>query len=199
MSAVTGCKLAKLGWNDIETPEHFFQYFRHFYHISDIHWILKMPYVFYNLEVYMKTYFLYCFIKKWLHILVYHFNWAIGGQFQGNIDQNATIFSQENILIISSAKWWPSCLGLDVLIVHCIVCCKRCACSIRNTFEAETKWQIFHRRYFQLNASARISKYLNPNSRRAIHHSFIASNFSYCPLVWHFCGKTDNAKLERIQ
>ena len=46
---------------------------------------------------------------------------------------------------------------------------------------------------------ARISKYLNPNSRRAIHHSFIASNFSYCPLVWHFCGKTNNAKLEKIQ
>ena len=51
----------------------------------------------------------------------------------------------------------------------------------------------------QLNAIARISKYLNPNSRRAIHHSFIASNFSYCPLVCHFCGKTNNAKLEKIQ
>ena len=46
---------------------------------------------------------------------------------------------------------------------------------------------------------ARKSKYLNPNSRRAIHHSFIASNLSYCPLVWHFCGKTNNAKLEKIQ
>ena len=51
----------------------------------------------------------------------------------------------------------------------------------------------------QLNAFARISKYLNLNSRRSIHHSFIASNFSYCPLVWHFCGKTNNAKLEKIQ
>ena len=45
----------------------------------------------------------------------------------------------------------------------------------------------------QLNAFARISKYLNQNYRQAIHHSFIASNFSYCPLVWHFCGKTNNA------
>ena len=51
----------------------------------------------------------------------------------------------------------------------------------------------------QLNTFARILKYLNPNSRRTIHHSFIASNFSYCPLVWHFCGKTNNAKLEKIQ
>ena len=51
----------------------------------------------------------------------------------------------------------------------------------------------------QLNAFARISKYHNLTSRRAIHHSFIASNFSYCPLVWHFCVKTNNAKLEKIQ
>ena len=51
----------------------------------------------------------------------------------------------------------------------------------------------------QLNAFARISKYLNPNSRRTIHHSFIASNFSYCPLVWPFCVKTTNEKLEEIQ
>ena len=25
------------------------------------------------------------------------------------------------------------------------------------------------------------------------------SNFTYCPLVWHFCGKTNNAKIEKIQ
>ena len=51
----------------------------------------------------------------------------------------------------------------------------------------------------QLNAFARISKFLNPNSRRTIQHSFMASNFSYCPLVWHFCCKTNHAKLEKIQ
>ena len=25
------------------------------------------------------------------------------------------------------------------------------------------------------------------------------SNFNYCPLVWHFCGKENNSKLEKIQ
>ena len=49
----------------------------------------------------------------------------------------------------------------------------------------------------QLNAFARISKHLNLDSRRVIHQSFILSNFNYCPLVWHFCGKTNNKKLER--
>ena len=24
------------------------------------------------------------------------------------------------------------------------------------------------------------------------------SNFTYCALVWHFCGKVDNGKIEKI-
>ena len=74
MSAATGCKLAKLDWNKIEHQNTFFQYFSHFYLISGIHWTLKMPYVFKHLEVYMKTWFLYYFINKWLHTILYHFN-----------------------------------------------------------------------------------------------------------------------------
>ena len=44
-----------------------------------------------------------------------------------------------------------------------------------------------------------MSKYLNLNSRSAVHHSYIASNFTYCPLIWHFCGRTNDAKLGKIQ
>ena len=51
----------------------------------------------------------------------------------------------------------------------------------------------------QLNALARISNYLDVSARRTIYDSFVASNFNYCPLVWHFCGATNNSKLEKIQ
>ena len=51
----------------------------------------------------------------------------------------------------------------------------------------------------QLNALARISKYLDPASRKVIYNSFVISNFTYCPLVWHFCGKKNNNKIEKIQ
>ena len=51
----------------------------------------------------------------------------------------------------------------------------------------------------QLNALVRISKYLDPKDKNVIFNSFIRSNFEYCPLVWHFCGKTNNNKLEKIQ
>ena len=36
-------------------------------------------------------------------------------------------------------------------------------------------------------------------SRTLIYKSFVESNFTHCPLVWHFCGKVNNAKLEKIQ
>ena len=51
----------------------------------------------------------------------------------------------------------------------------------------------------QLNAFSRIARFLDPSSRKIIYQSFVASNFNYCPLVWHFCGKTNNQKLEKIQ
>ena len=51
----------------------------------------------------------------------------------------------------------------------------------------------------QLNALARISNYLDVPARRIIYNSFVASNFHYCPLVWHFCGTTNANKLEKIQ
>ena len=51
----------------------------------------------------------------------------------------------------------------------------------------------------QLNALSRISKFLNFKSKKSIFQSFIMSNFTYSPLVWHFCGKNNNSKLEKIQ
>ena len=51
----------------------------------------------------------------------------------------------------------------------------------------------------QLNALARISKHIDTNSKHIIYNSFVASNYDYCPLVWHFCWQVDNKKLEKLQ
>ena len=51
----------------------------------------------------------------------------------------------------------------------------------------------------QLNALSRISKYLDLNCRKLIFRSFVLSNFTYCPIFWHFCGKQNNSKVEKIQ
>ena len=34
---------------------------------------------------------------------------------------------------------------------------------------------------------------------KIIYNSFVASNFNYYPLVWHFCGATNSNKIEKIQ
>ena len=51
----------------------------------------------------------------------------------------------------------------------------------------------------QLNVLKRIGMYLNRLGRLTIYHSFILSNFNYCPLVWHFCGEVNTSKIEKIQ
>ena len=45
----------------------------------------------------------------------------------------------------------------------------------------------------------RIGKKLNENQNLLIYHSFILSNFSYCPVIWMFCGKVCNNAINRVQ
>ena len=51
----------------------------------------------------------------------------------------------------------------------------------------------------ELNALSRISKHIDSKSKHTIYDSFVASNFNYCLLVWHFCGQVNNSKLEKLQ
>jgi hypothetical protein len=50
----------------------------------------------------------------------------------------------------------------------------------------------------QLNVLKRIGKHLNRLGKLTIYYSFITSNFSYCPLTWHFCGEQNTKKIEKI-
>ena len=51
----------------------------------------------------------------------------------------------------------------------------------------------------QLNALKRIGAFLTERARLNVFKTFIFANFNYCPLVWHFCGANNTAKLEKIQ
>ena len=48
---------------------------------------------------------------------------------------------------------------------------------------------------WQTNALRRIVKYLTPECKNIMYTAFIASNFNYCHIVWHFCGHTDSLKI----
>ena len=49
-----------------------------------------------------------------------------------------------------------------------------------------------------LNALKRLGKYISANDRKMVVHAYVLSHFNYCPIVWHFCGKGDTHKIERI-
>jgi hypothetical protein len=51
----------------------------------------------------------------------------------------------------------------------------------------------------QLNCLKRIAYGLNTNVRLLLYKSFVLSNFSYCPVVWHACGAMNTKKLEKVQ
>ena len=36
-------------------------------------------------------------------------------------------------------------------------------------------------------------------SNSIIFHSFVLSNFNFCPLSWHFCSEANTKKIEKIQ
>ena len=51
----------------------------------------------------------------------------------------------------------------------------------------------------QINALKRLSKFLDESIRVLIYKSFVLSTFSYSPITWIFCGKTNSMKLEKLQ
>ena len=51
----------------------------------------------------------------------------------------------------------------------------------------------------QLNVLKRIGKHSYRLGKLNVYHYFILSNFTYCPLTWHFCGEVNTKKVEKIQ
>ncbi len=51
----------------------------------------------------------------------------------------------------------------------------------------------------QINVMYRFKGIFDLKERQRIYNTFILSNFNYCPITWHFCGKLFSKKIEKIQ
>jgi hypothetical protein len=51
----------------------------------------------------------------------------------------------------------------------------------------------------QLNILKRLGPYLDRLSKLTIFHTFLLSNFNFCPLAWHFCTERNSKKIEKVQ
>ena len=49
-----------------------------------------------------------------------------------------------------------------------------------------------------VSAFSRVARYLQQPQKRLLYNSFVMSNFKYCPLIWMFCGKGANNKINKI-
>ena len=50
----------------------------------------------------------------------------------------------------------------------------------------------------KVQASSRVVRYLEPQKASLLYNSFILTNFNYCPLIWMFCRKTTNDKVNIV-
>jgi hypothetical protein len=51
----------------------------------------------------------------------------------------------------------------------------------------------------QLTIIKCLGPYLNRLNKLTIFHTFILSNFNFCPLAWHFCTEKNSKKIEKVQ
>ena len=50
----------------------------------------------------------------------------------------------------------------------------------------------------KLSVLLRLSKFLCLDKRRTLFQSFIKAQFKYCPLIWMFCSRSSNKKINRL-
>ena len=69
-------------------------------------------------------------------------NWTLGNKLQWNLNRNLNIFMQLMQLKVSSGKWRPSCLGLNVLTNNGLVYWRIYACIARPRYVNQDMLQI---------------------------------------------------------
>ena len=50
----------------------------------------------------------------------------------------------------------------------------------------------------KLNALARIALYMGIRKRRTLMNTFFKSQFNYCPLIWMYCNRSLNNKIDQL-
>ena len=65
------------------------------------------------------------------------------------------------------------------------------------TFDMQIS-KICKRSASSLHAIGRLARYLTVDCRKYLYNAFVASNLSYCNIVWHYCGIQNIVKMEKI-
>ena len=117
------------------------------------------------------------------------FKWFENNSMKANSDKSHILCSTENTLqaninndIICTSKS-EKLLGVTI------------DCNLN--FEEHVK-NLCNKASHKVSALARISSYMSFKQRRRIMKAFITSQFGYCPLIWMFCSRKLNNRINRI-
>ena len=91
-------------------------------------------------------------------------------------------------------------LNINTQTINPENCIKLLGIEICNTLSFKKHFSTLRKKASnQLNAIARIQKYMGCKEKDVFSNSFFLSRFNYCPLVQHFCSSKSLKKIEKLQ
>ena len=91
------------------------------------------------------------------------------------------------------------CLEIDEKIIICTNLVKMLGTTTDSNLKFDTYVKsLCIRANMSVSAFSRVAGYLQQPQKMLLYNSFIMSNFRYCPLIWMFCGKNTNKKINKI-
>ena len=91
-------------------------------------------------------------------------------------------------------------ITLNDVVLPSQVCVKLLGVNIDNKLNFKNHVsQICKKAGRQLNVLARLSSWLDTETKLLLMNTFILSHFNFCSLVWYFCSREDLKKIEKIQ
>ena len=70
--------------------------------------------------------------------------------------------------------------------------------TIDSKLQSQGHVEAICKRVNQQHAFSRIAGYLKKHKAYLLYKSFIRSTFNYCPVLWMFCGKTANNRINEL-
>ena len=122
---------------------------------------------------------------------------------------NATLWFRNNSMVVNAKKFQFMILGTKRKTNICLninghICYSKTSILLlgihidwKLSFNGHVK-MLCSRASSKTKQLFRLRNKLNYSQKLILYHSYIMSAFSYCPVIWMFCGKTMNAKINRV-
>ncbi len=122
-------------------------------------------------------------------------NWSKDNFMQANPDKFQFMFLKK----YTSKEIVPKFIEIHGTEIKCEKEVKHLGITIDEKLKFDTHINnLYKKAAMQINVMYRFKSIFDLKERDRIYNTFILSNFNYCPIIWHFCGKLSSKKIENI-